>query len=97
MSQPEDFFDFSTGVTRGLAKAYVSDIDVFLLFSAGVLLGARSGLLRGIGKATLVYTAYRRGDQYVTALTQTSTQIARAFVKTEPLPFVAPQGVMADD
>lgn len=68
MSVPSDFIDFAEGIGKGLVKAYISDIDVFLLFTAGGLIGARSRHLRGIGTALLIYTAYRRGDQYVSAI-----------------------------
>lgn len=66
----KDFVEFASGIGLGLVQAYQEDTDVFLLANAGLLLGASSPRLRGVGKALALYTVYRRADQYVTALTQ---------------------------
>jgi hypothetical protein len=93
VSAPADFIDFAEGISKGLLKAYTSDIDVFLLFTAGGLVGARSRRLRGIGTALMIYTAYRRGDQYVTAFITKAERIALLYAN----PHVAPASVAGND
>lgn len=59
------FYNFAGGVLLGLARAFTTDVDVFLLGLVGLCLGAPVRLLRGIGLALLFYVGLRRADQYV--------------------------------
>lgn len=54
--------EFIAGVYAGLGKAIVTDPDVLLLATMGVLLGSRSNRLKGLGKAMGLYIAIRRAD-----------------------------------
>jgi len=72
-----DFFKFSVGVFKGLVQAFTTDIDVFLLVIAGLLLGGRKGL----GKAFLIYVIARRTDQYAGLFASKLDQISLVIAK----------------
>ena len=67
---------FAIGVFKGLWQAATTDVDVFLLLLAGLLLGRK-----GLGKALLVYVAARRADQYAGLLASKLDNIALVMAK----------------
>lgn len=73
-----DFVRFAASVLKGLQKAVATDIDVFLLLLAGLLLGKT-----GLGKALLVYVVARRADQYAGLLASKLDHIALVMAKEE--------------
>lgn len=81
ISEERQFPEFAKGVLLGLYRAYLTDVDVFLILSSGLLMGSRSRSLRGLGQSVLAYATFRRFDGYVHV---TATQLARlATVKNE--------------
>lgn len=73
-----DFVRFAGQVVRGLGKAASTDIDVFLLLLAGLLLGRT-----GLGKALLIYVIFRRADQYAGLFASKLDHIALVMAKEE--------------
>lgn len=61
MNQP--FHEFAAGVGLGLAQALRTDTDVFLLGCTGILLGAHSKRLNGIGTSLALYVVASRVDK----------------------------------
>lgn len=58
-------------ILKELWQTVRTDVDVFLMLVAGLLLGGR----RGLGKALLFYIAVRRGDQVAAAYATKLDQI----------------------
>ncbi len=61
----KQFFQFALGTYRGLFRAVLTDSDIFLLATMGILLGGRSRRTRGLGIALGGWVLARRVDQYV--------------------------------
>jgi hypothetical protein len=57
-----EFSDFAQGVGRGLVTAVQTDINVFLMTTAGVVYPIKP--LRGLSLALGVYVLLRRADDY---------------------------------
>lgn len=73
-----DFARFAIGVIKGLGKAASTDVDVFLLLLAALLLGRT-----GFGKALLIYVIARRADQYAGLFASKLDNIALVMAKEE--------------
>lgn len=76
-----EFPKFAAGIGKGLVKAYTSDIDVFLLFTAGGLLGAPSRPLRAFGGVLGIYTLLRRADTYASLMTSRMDMAVRVMAE----------------
>lgn len=70
------FVQFAGRTLTGLGRAYTSDIDVFLLGTAGLLRGRK-----GLSTALLVYVVARRADQYVTVVASKADLIASVMAR----------------
>lgn len=62
------FPGFAAGVSLGVLKAALTEPDVFLLFTSGLLVTRRSCTLRGLGVGLGGLYLSRRADQYVSLL-----------------------------
>lgn len=60
-------------ILLGLGKAATTDVSVFLLALAGILLGGRKGL----GSSLLLYIVLRRADEYGHLYASKMNQIAQ--------------------
>ena len=69
------FFEFALSIFKGLFYAVTHDVDVFLLGVSAVLLSITQ--TRWVGVVFLVYTVFRRLDQYVRAITSKADQFVR--------------------
>lgn len=71
------FPSFALGVSRGLLRAVLTDSEVLLLASSGILLGSDSKRIRGLGIALGSLVLARRADQYVSAIDSKLGQLVR--------------------
>ena len=69
------FIEFGSAILVGLVRAVAHDIDVFLLALSAAFLSF--GPTRWVGLVFLVYTVFRRLDQYVAAITTKADSIFR--------------------
>ena len=61
----KQFPEFAAGVYLGVGKAVLSDPDVLLLFSGGMLLSTPWKPAKGLGIGLMGLFINRRADQYV--------------------------------
>lgn len=64
MTELKQFPDFALGVLIALVKAVLSDVEVFLIFILGILIGFASDPLTGASIALGYYILFRMGSHY---------------------------------